>query len=95
MRVLRALSVAVLLGVSIVAAQAQQPATYRERMKQITIDQKKAIENWKAKRQRRDEKLEAMIAKEATKQADCKRQAGAQKLHFSKRSRFIKQCLAG
>jgi Flp pilus assembly protein TadB len=86
-----ALLSAALLGVTVASAQPQQPTTYRERMKQIATDQKKAMENWKAKQQKRDEKLEALIAR----QADCKRQAGAQKLHFSKRRLFIKQCLAG
>jgi hypothetical protein len=36
----------------------------------------------------------ALIEQERIKRADCKKQAGDQKLHFAKRLRFIEKCVA-
>ncbi len=89
MRAARSILSAAVLSAAIVSAGAQ-PATYPERVKQFTAEQNKAIEERNARKQKSLAEVDAMIDKLAA----CKRQARAQKLHFLKRSRFIKKCTA-
>ena len=52
----------------------------QEAAKQWPTSNQKALETWAAARQKR---------------RDCQKQASERKLYFTKRSRFLKECLAG
>jgi hypothetical protein len=51
-----------------------------------TAERKQLSEKWTAQRKDREQR--------AAKEAACKKQVLQQKLHFEKRSRFVKECLA-
>jgi hypothetical protein len=82
-----------------IAQAAQQGITKRIRVRNFvhecmaarmtarnTAERKQLFEKWTAQRKEREQRT--------AKEAACKKQARQQKLHFEKRSRFVKECLA-
>jgi hypothetical protein len=78
------------------AAKAEAAAAKKKAADERAAKREKAEQDWKASEKTRvefNEKRLELAKQTALKQADCKKQATEQKLHFLKRHRFIEDCL--
>jgi hypothetical protein len=78
------------------AAKAEAAAAKKKAADEKAAKREKAEQDWKASEKTRveyNEKRLELAKQTAAKEADCRKQATDQKLHFLKRHRFIENCI--
>jgi hypothetical protein len=65
--------------------------TKQKHKEEIALEKKKAAQQWSTNSQ----KALDTWATARQKRRDCQKQASEQKLYFTKRSRFVRECMAG